>query len=99
MISHGAAAVMQDRLLECSDAFATPLCRTCGLAAECIQGNAVLGHSETRCRACGAASKGVVVKTQPYAYKLFTQELMAMHIAPRSRLEENVDVAFDPDHA
>ena len=86
IIAHGAMSVSRDRLMECSDAFAAPVCHTCGLLCEPARQTAV-GFKPASCRNCGDKSTGVTVKQQPYAFKLLQQELMAMHIAPRMRLE------------
>ena len=86
IISHGAMSVMKDRLMECSDPFVAPVCRTCGLLCDPARQTAV-GTKPASCRACGDKCAGVVSKAQPYAFKLLQHELMAMHIAPRVRLE------------
>lgn len=87
VISHGAMAVMKDRLMECSDPFKAPVCNSCGLLCEPAR-DTVVGKKEARCRNCGSECTGVTEKAFPYAYKLFLQEMMGMHIAPRVRFEE-----------
>ena len=90
IIAHGAMAVMKDRLMECSDPFVAPVCCTCGLLCEPSK-ETVIGTKPASCRNCGPACSGVVMKPQPYAYKLLQHELMAMHIAPRTRLDTGAD--------
>jgi hypothetical protein len=85
IISHGAISVMKDRLMECSDPFSAPICNSCGLLCDPAQHHATIGNTKPYCRNCGDKSTGVTVKKMPYAYKLFLHELMAMHIAPRTR--------------
>jgi DNA-directed RNA polymerase II subunit RPB2 len=77
MISHGAAAFTKERLMDVSDPFPTGVCTTCGTLAI---------HNEREnlyeCKTC-ASKTSIVEKTIPYALKLWTQELEAMHIKPR----------------
>ena len=85
LISHGATAVMSDRLMECSDPFVAPVCNTCGLLCEPALEDSLVGPKKAQCRACGDKCTGVTEKKQPYAFKLLQHELMALHIAPRQR--------------
>lgn len=89
-ISHGAMAVLKDRLMECSDPFTAPVCQTCGLLCEPAK-QTVVGSIHASCRNCGDKCTGVVNKPLPYAYKLLQQELMCMHIAPRVRFDAVAD--------
>jgi DNA-directed RNA polymerase subunit B len=82
LIGHGASALLRDRLLEESDRAVVLVCENCGL----------LGYYDIKqnryvCRVCG--EKAVISPTaMSYAFKLLTQELMALGIAPRIRLQE-----------
>ena len=89
MVSHGASAALQDRMLLQSDKFQTVCCEKCGLLAE--KGRAhnfqrynhvVDGVNEYWCRHCrtGDYVKEVII---PYAFKLLIQEMMACHVAMR----------------
>jgi DNA-directed RNA polymerase II subunit RPB2 len=77
MISHGAAAFTKERLMDVSDPFPTGVCTTCGILAV---------HNEREslyeCKGCGNKTS-IAEKTIPYALKLWTQELEAMHIKSR----------------
>lgn len=90
IISHGAMAVMKDRLLESADPFVAPVCNTCGLLCEPAR-ESVIGKKQASCRNCGDRCAGVTNKEMPFAYKLLLQELMAMHIRPAMRLEGTVN--------
>lgn len=84
MISHGTMAVIKDRLMECSDPFVAPVCHSCGLICEPADPTSVK-NNVAHCRNCKSECTGVTDKQQPYAFKLFQHELMAMHISPRVR--------------
>jgi len=80
IISHGSAAFLKERLMDCSDAYRVHVCELCGLIAV-----ANLAKNTFECRACrSAASRSRVVQVAlPYACKLLFQELMSMNLAPR----------------
>ena len=81
MISHGISVFTKERLMDVSDPFKTGICKTCGTLA-------VVNPTEGiySCGACGNKTD-FVMKTLPYAMKLWMQELEAMHITPRMLLE------------
>jgi len=81
MLSHGISVFTKERLMDVSDPFKTGLCKTCGTLAIV---NPVEGIYS--CGACGNKTD-FVMKTIPYAMKLWVQELEAMHITPRMILE------------
>ena len=81
MISHGISVFTKERLMDVSDPFKTGLCKTCGTLAVV---NPVEGIYS--CGACGNKTD-FVMKTIPYAMKLWMQELEAMHITPKMILE------------
>ena len=83
IVSHGAAAVMKDRLFEQSDKFRVPVCKQCGLFAESREQN----YPTLYCRNCDT-SKYVIEMEIPYAFKLVLQEMQALHIVPRLQFEE-----------
>jgi hypothetical protein len=80
MISHGAAAFTKERLMDVSDPFTTGICKTCGTLA-------IVNPQEGlySCGSCGNKTD-FVMKTIPYAMKLWVQELAAMHITARTVL-------------
>lgn len=79
IISHGSAAFLKERLMDVSDAYTCYVCNHCGILA-------IAGKGIRECRAC--ANHTDISKIQiPYAFKLLIQELMAMNIAPRIRLD------------
>ncbi len=82
LIGHGASALLRDRLLEESDKYVAIVCENCGLLAyHDIKQNKYI------CRICG--EKAVISPVaMSYAFKLLVQELMALGIAPRVKVEE-----------
>ena len=81
MLSHGAALFTKERLMDVSDPFTTGFCKTCGTLA-------VVNPVENvyHCGSCGI-NTNFEMKTIPYAVKLWSQELEAMHIVPRMVFE------------
>lgn len=80
IISHGAATFLRERLMDMSDAHTCYICDSCGIMA-------IAGKQTRECKACSNHTS--ISKIQiPYAFKLLIQELMAMNIAPRIRVEE-----------
>ena len=82
LIGHGASALLRDRLLEESDRAIVLVCENCGLI-----GYYDIKQNRYVCRVCG--EKAVISPTaMSYAFKLLTQELMALGIAARIKLQE-----------
>ena len=81
LLSHGAAAFTKERLMDVSDPFPTGICKTCGTLA-------IVNEEESiySCGTCGNKTE-FITKTIPYAFKLYMQELEAMHITTRVKLE------------
>jgi DNA-directed RNA polymerase II subunit RPB2 len=81
MISHGASIFTKERLMDVSDPFKTGFCKSCGTLA-------VVNPLENiyHCGTCGVQTQ-FLMKTIPYAVKLWSQELEAMHIVPRMIFE------------
>ena len=77
MLSHGTAMFTKERLMDVSDPFSTGFCKNCGVLAV-VNKDAALYE----CGTCGVRTE-FEMKTIPYAMKLWTQELEAMHIVPR----------------
>jgi DNA-directed RNA polymerase II subunit RPB2 len=89
MLSHGASAVLLDRLMHQSDEFETRVCRHCGLLAESLSPLVPLGVGGHRdyCRNCKLGGpENIAVIALPYAAKLLHQELGGLNIAMRFRV-------------
>lgn len=70
LISHGASAVIQDRLMHCSDGTLMRVCKACG---------SLCFFSLRGCTKC-KASRSIVSVPFPYVFKYFVTELMAMGV-------------------
>jgi len=82
LIGHGASALLRDRLLEESDKAVVMVCENCGLLAYHD-----MKQNKYVCRLCG--EKAVISPVAlSYAFKLLVQELMALGVAPRLKVEE-----------
>ncbi|KAF7683634.1 DNA-directed RNA polymerase II subunit RPB2 [Astathelohania contejeani] len=81
IISHGAASFLKERLYDVSDAYSAFVCDICGLF---VCANPERNYYE--CKGCKNQTKISKVNI-PYAFKLLVQELMAMNIAPRLRVD------------
>jgi len=81
MISHGISLFTKERLMDVSDPFPTAFCKSCGSLA-------IVNQKENiyNCGTC-KSSTSFEMKTIPYAVKLWSQELEAMHIIPRMVFE------------
>ena len=82
-VAHGAAAVLNERMMISSDAYDAPICEHCGLIGTVVQEYAT---DSMECGMCG--KKNVHVIKMPYAGKLMLQELMSMGIEPKLVLKE-----------
>ena len=82
LIGHGAAMLLQDRLLEESDKYTLYICENCGHIAYHD-----MKQRKYLCRLCDdkARISPVIVS---YAFKLLLQELMSLCITPKLRLKE-----------
>ncbi|XP_061713388.1 DNA-directed RNA polymerase I subunit RPA2 [Cydia pomonella] len=88
LISHGAAFLLQDRLLECSDKSQAIMCVKCGSLLGPIVGGP-LGAKET-CRLCG---EGHLVSLDiPYIFKFFATQLASVNINVKINCDINLAV-------
>eukprot|EP00808_Paulinella_micropora_P011541 g46876.t1 len=76
LVGYGAASLIMERLMISSDEYKVQVCRTCGFFAY-----------KSWCQYCKAVGTVSVIKL-PYACKLLFQELQAMNILPRIRMED-----------
>jgi DNA-directed RNA polymerase II subunit RPB2 len=77
MLSHGMSVFTKERLMDVSDPFCTAFCKSCGSLA--------IVNEKEKIYHCGTCKNrtSFEMKTIPYAVKLWSQELEAMHIVPR----------------
>jgi DNA-directed RNA polymerase II subunit RPB2 len=83
MISHGAARFLKERLFDVSDSYRMHICEQCGLICQ-----ANLAEQKFECTVC-QSSQSICKVAIPYACKLLIQELMALQIAPRLRVNNH----------
>ena len=87
MIAHGMAQFLKERMVNVSDIYHVHVCSSCGLFARKKPDKNIY-----QCQMC--TSRGLNYTTYkieiPYAFKLLTQELMAINILPRIRVKSNV---------
>jgi DNA-directed RNA polymerase II subunit RPB2 len=91
LIAHGMAKMIKQKLMDNSDLYTTYICGKCGLFARRFESrdNKVYARKNDTyyCNSC--KNYNDINKIQiPYAFKLLTQELMALNIAPRLRCNE-----------
>lgn len=95
IIAHGMSRFLKERLLDCSDAYSTYVCGKCGMFARREDSR----YNESRpqptdsyyCPMCNNYTDIHQIMI-PYAFKLMIQELMAMNIAPRIRVQKHLSV-------
>jgi DNA-directed RNA polymerase II subunit RPB2 len=89
ILAHGASGMLLDRLFEQADAFDFYVCRHCGLVAEAVAPeHAAPVHARIFCRGCRlGGEENVAFVRMPYAMKLLHQELAAMSIAMRFKVQ------------
>lgn len=90
----GTTRFLKERTFDVSDAFRVHVCSKCGLFAE-----ANLEKQEFRCRGCETNKEEkkhpkIVQVFLPYAAKQLIQELMAMHIIPRLRVNVKTSSSY-----
>jgi DNA-directed RNA polymerase II subunit RPB2 len=95
ILSHGASAVLLDRLFLQSDPFDCHVCRKCGTIAESMAPDApVHVLSSEQCRGCRLSGKDHIASvTIPYNMKLLHQELAGLGVAMRFMVGDRSDTA------
>jgi intein/homing endonuclease len=76
MIAHGASLFLKERLVDTSDVYQMHVCNKCGIIA-----TKLINKNAYYCMACAGTEISKVVV--PYAFKLLTQELMAINIVTK----------------
>lgn len=81
LISHGVSALLIDRLRDQSDRFVTVICDKCGSLGEHEAPEDHINHFQfpAYCRSCESPDHMHLV-VLPYAFKLLSQELQAVHV-------------------
>ena len=82
MVSHGASMFTKDRIYNSSDKYEMHICGVCGMMAR-FNDKMKIHH----CKTCGNRVNFKRLEI-PYAFKLLTQELVTMNIAPRIITED-----------
>ena len=91
LISHGASAVVKDRLLDVSDIYKTPVCEQCGNFAipappKQKEVSKLLGtKTEAYCLHCKSTTS-VKPVVMPYAFSVLARDLEAYHISMHMEL-------------
>lgn len=87
MIAHGMAQFLKERLVNVSDLYHVHVCSRCGLFARKKPDKNIY-----QCQMC--TSRGLSYTTHkveiPYAFKLLVQELMAINILPRIKVNASI---------
>ena len=87
MIAHGMTSICKERLYEVSDKYNVYICKKCGMIASYNNGDKNRMYSASDftvhlCKLCDNRTEFAKVDI-PYAYKLMSQELQTINIAPR----------------
>jgi len=94
LVSHGASAVLRDRLLEVSDKHKTAVCSQCGMFAVLApprkkHTSKMLGvDTKPYCRKC-KTSDYVKTVVMPYAFSILMRDLEAFHISMKMELTKD----------
>ena len=83
MIAHGCALFLKERMVDTSDIYITFVCNNCGLLA-----NKLNNKDVWKCIQCTDNTEVSKIAI-PYAFKLLVQELMAINILPRIKVEQD----------
>jgi DNA-directed RNA polymerase II subunit RPB2 len=82
LIAHGIPLFLKEKFMDSSDGYIMNVCADCGLIARKIINKNIF--------VCDSCKTSDTHKVQlPYAFKLMMQELMAINILPRIKVDEN----------
>jgi DNA-directed RNA polymerase II subunit RPB2 len=84
IVAHGMSQFLKERMMETADLYVAYVCDSCGLLAQ-----KVIDKNYHSCKSCKNYSK-ISKVNMPYAFKLMTQELMSVNIAPRIVTNKNI---------
>ena len=87
MIAHGITRFCKERMFDVSDKYSTYICKKCGLIAPYNDGTKNKTYNNAKyttyhCKTCDNSTSFTKVQI-PYAYKLLSQELQTINVAPR----------------
>lgn len=91
MLSHGLAKFLKERLLETADVYSTYVCGSCGLFAQRMlkRDNKPYATSSDIYWCPSCRNKTDISKIRiPFAFKLLIQEMMAMNVTPRIKVQK-----------
>jgi DNA-directed RNA polymerase II subunit RPB2 len=91
LISHGMSLFLKEKLMDTSDSFTAFVCNECGLFAKRIKNvNNKTYMSDNDTYVCDQCSNYTNISKIiiPFTFKLLLQEIMAMHISPKIKIEE-----------
>lgn len=93
LIAHGMARFLKERLMDCSDPYSVYVCGICGMFArreDSRTNDSRPGPDDVYfCPQCNNYNDVHKVMI-PYAFKLMLQELMAINISPRIRVQKHL---------
>ena len=96
IIAHGMSRFLKERLLETADLYGAFVCGSCGLFAQRMLRKDNKPYETKKdiyyCPSCKNVTDVSKIRI-PYSFKLLIQEMMAMNIAPRIRVEKDKYIA------
>lgn len=87
LISHGTTEFMKDRLLDNSDPSIMTVCATCGNLAQPAALGTHVRNKTPYCNFC-KSSKNIGDMNVPFTFRLFVQELQAMHVSVKFAFDQ-----------
>ena len=91
MISHGCSLFLKERLVDTSDIYTCYVCNKCGLiASKKMDKDIYICHSCNKLTENEGEMSYATKISLPYGFKLLIQELMAINILPRIRVNDDI---------
>lgn len=91
MISHGCSLFLKERLVDTSDIYSCYVCSKCGLlASKKMDKDIYICHSCNKLPENEGEMSYATKISLPYGFKLLIQELMAINILPRIRVNDDI---------